>query len=366
MRQAFTFFLFSGLLLAQRVPLAPFGANGLVAPTTPTGMYLQAATDKLGLKFYSKSTAPIDYCDIYFTVTGSGSGVTQKCQIEADGTNAPNDASVLGSASEAFAMTAGWSGPQSLAADTGALTLGAPYWLVIIDGGGTPPSGSYYPTARTCTNGSGGGAIRRYTTSWGAGTGGDPVFILHHTDGTLEGLPYSGALTSSLSLYGTAAAGIRFQVGAQATLQSITVRTSITGTPDGAFDVDLMVGGSATPVATISIPLASVVNNITTTFPLPAPQTLTAGTPYYLVAHQHSGGTNAKCYGLQSVPINATYAAATGMGTAFSYVSGTVGDPANLTVSNTYMPILAPNIWSIAADLTGTGGVCAACRRLLQ
>lgn len=342
--------------------LGPAAVQGGITVGNASNMFIQAATNRIGYKFYAQSASPIDAFDVIFTCVGSMTGITLRGHIETDASDAPSGTTV-GTETSSFSAPANgvWKGLQTLAADTGALTINAPYWLVITDGGGTAPTASNYPLAKT-SGVLNGGRIKRFDgTSWGTANTGDGIFVLRHTNGQYIGTPFSASQASSTTLlYSTTKEGVRFAVGSTATLRGVNFKLGITGSPAGNFEIDLKTGSDTTPIATISIPLTSVLTGQTYTFSFATPQTLTAGQAYYLIAHQASdGGSASNYYMLYASALNSTYASAAGMGsgsTAFTRVSGTSTDPSALTVSQTSLPMLLPLIGSLSADLSGGGG----------
>lgn len=342
--------------------LGPASIFGASTAGNASNIFIQAATNKIAYKFYAQTTSPIDAFDVIFTCVGSMTGITLRGHIETDASDAPSGTTV-GTETSSFSAPANgvWKGIQTLAADTGALTINAPYWLVITDGGGTAPTASNYPQAKTSGVFNGGRTKRFDGTVWGTANTGDGLFILRHTNGAYVGSPFTASQASSTTLlYGTTKEGVRFTAGATATLRGVNLKLGITGSPTGNFEIDLKTGSDTTPLATISIPLSSLITGQTYTFSFATPQTLTAGQSYYLIAHQASdGGSASNYYMLYASALNSTYASAAGMGsgsTAFTRVSGTSTDPSALTVSQTSLPMLLPLIGSLSADLSGGGG----------
>src|SRR5687768_804622 len=114
-------------------PIAPeLLPGGQQTPSSNSTYRIDADAEAIAMKFYADRVSPITHLDMYLDIAGTVTGTNFSLSVETDSSDAPSG-TVLGAASAAFAGPAvdGWVGAQALATATGALTLNAPYWVVL-------------------------------------------------------------------------------------------------------------------------------------------------------------------------------------------------------------------------------------------
>ena len=338
-----------------------------VAESGATGMVIQGATQKMAIKFYATSANALVGADVNLKGTGTLTGISVKFDIETDSSDAPSG-TILGAVSgTATPAAGGFTGLLTFGSNTGALTLNTPYWLVVSDGGGTAPTSSnYYQLQYSSTTQVIGNRERDYNgTNWTTVTPtfGDAVYILKDTAGNYYGFPATAtAVASTTHLYTTTREGVKWRMGAASTIIGVRARVTFAGSPS-PLALCLMTGGSGGAVIDyVELPAANLVDNNTVTFMFPASHTLSAGTYYYLIAHQDAGGggnvcqdagggTSSNYYALTDNIWSATYYPA-GSAVNFVGVSGTSTDPGSLsTITNSpvIVPIFADPYTSLSA-----------------
>lgn len=342
--------------------LGNFGT--LANPNVISTMIMDANGEELAVKYYPPTTSPITQIDFFLTVVGTGSSVNLRVRVESDSSDAPSG-SVLGAASAEFAgpASSGFTGAQSLASDTGTLTLNTPVWLIIYRSSGTSLSGALSFQLNGTTNitmlGQG-DVVRVYTgASWTGTAAGTTVcrVIVTHQDGTISGTPVTGNIgnpSGVTAIYSTNRQGIRFKSGSQIMVRGVMLALTKTGSPS-ALEV-LVYESTTSQYGTTTVPAASIITNRYTPVFFSSPILLAADTNLYVVCRQTSdGGDASNNYAFRGSPITSGYVAAM-EATDVRFVSGTGDDPTALTASTAFVPHLWPLLDDAAADLDMTGG----------
>ena len=326
------------------------------------GMSIQAATQRVAMKIYPPYTTAIDSCDVNLGTHGSTTGITLKMRFETDSADVPSG-SVLGAASAAFAApaSAGWTGLQTLGANTGALTMNVPVWLVLVDGGGTVPTGTNYIQLLDLGTGGqlDGGSSRAYNGSnWTTVSADliDPVFVCHDTAGRYIGYPVTsnGGSVSARQVFSTNRTGIRFKLGVGAQIYGMTDNLVVTGSPT-SLDYTLYAGSTA--LGTVTVAAASILSTQHQAFYFSSPVAAPGGVDLYLIRHQTgNGGDGSNYYApLTFMKPNVIYLSAFANGD-FAQVYGTNTDPTLLTVDTSEYPqYVAPLLSNPTSSLVNSG-----------
>jgi hypothetical protein len=339
--------------------LAPLEAAN-ISPTALTGIRMAADTEKIGFKFYTRTTSAITHVDPYFDVNGDVTGILFTCQIETDSSDAPSGTPV-GTATAAFAGPAadGFLGEKALASDTGTLTINTAYWLVCNRSSGVSLSGSVWVQAQRSINAQVNlDKLRHHNgTNWTttAAQSVRGLFIVKHASGAYTGAPFTGAYAASTStdIFGTNRQGLRFKVGSKQTLHGVRLRFTKTGSPSS---LTVKVYEGTTQRQSQVIAAAEITTAVDLICWFTTPYQVAADANVYIIVQQTAdGGDDSNDYDLRTAILNSSYIA------AFSppdwrFVSGTGDDPTALTVSTTQFPQVFPLMTDPAADFdTGSG-----------
>ena len=329
-----------------------------------TNMIMDADGEELAIKYYPPTTSPITAINWFLTVVGTGSSVTLATRVESDSSDAPSG-SVLGSASSGFSgpASSNWTTAQSLASNTGTLTLNTPVWVILARTGGSSLSGSlsFQLNGTTNVNSLATGDVERLFTaaSW-TGTAVQQVIarvVITHADGTISGNPSTGNQGNPAgvtAIYSTNRQGLRFKAGAQVKIFGVMIELTKTGSPS-ALEV-LVYESTTSQYGTQSVPAASIVTNRATPIFFSSPIFLAANTNLYVVFRQASnGGDASNNYTFRGMPMTSADIDAI-MAPDTRFVSGTGDDPTALTVSTTFAPRLFPLVDDTATDIYAPGG----------
>jgi len=355
--------------LAQPVPTFQTVIRPMAVPVRwqaadASGMTLQAANQALAIKIYPPYTNAIDGCDVNLDIGGSTTGIKLKIEFQTDSADTPSG-SLLGTASAAFSApaAAGWTGLQNLGSNTGTLTMNVPVWLVLIDGGGTAPTGTNFIQLLNLGTGGqlDGGESRKFNgTNWTSVSAvlTDPVFVCHDVAGHYIGYPVTsdGGSVSARHIFSTNRTGIRFKLGVGGSIYGVTVDLVKVAAP-ASLDFTLYAG--ATSLGAVTVAAASILNTQHMVFYFAAPVVVPGGTDLYLILHQTAdGGDSSNYYApLTFMAPNATYLTAFANGD-FTQVYGTNTNPTLLTVDTSeypqyFAPLLSDPTSSLANALAG-------------
>lgn len=118
--------------MSSFISLQPIGIGEWAFATIGSGSRIDADTEQLAWKFYADRTSPITDIDAFVNITGTITDTNFLFEIQTDSSDTPSGV-VLGAATAEWAGPAadGWTGLKALATNTGNLTVGTPYWLVL-------------------------------------------------------------------------------------------------------------------------------------------------------------------------------------------------------------------------------------------
>jgi hypothetical protein len=335
-----------------------------------SGGPLNAATEKLGVRFISTTTSAITDVDLDIDMNGSPTTVNFKMQIETDSSGSPSG-TALGTATASFNVSAdGLVGLKALGSGTGALTVGTAYWLVIYDNGdGGAPDGSNYIEWRHNNNSiySDREYGRHYngtdwtTTALEAYRGG---IVLKHADASYTGMAIdSGTGTSAVdpttptNIYDTNKQGVRLKFGSKVIIQGVSVYFRKTGAPS---DVTITVYENTTSKYSEVITAADISDRNPTFVWFASPVALASDTNLYIVASCAgcTAGNDWDAWGW-------SFSTASGyqpvfMPADYDFVYGTGSPPT--TVLNGFSPIaFEPAFTVLSTDFDETAGGASNC-----
>lgn len=351
------------------IPLCPqWMSQNMTGFVAPTAMNLDASNEKLGIKYYPSTTSPITGIDMVFLIIGAPGSF--RIGVFSDSSDVPNDAGQLGGYSGTFAAPAAsgsWIGIQTLASNTGNLTINTPVWIVIQYVSGTLDTSNYIQTARANSGYSAMAINNRELfrhhngTNWTTTTSviGQPCLIIKHADGSYVGFPLTigGALarTAQNDIYVntgvTQTQGVRFKAGSQIKVMGVRYLLTKTGTPNGltwtVYEGDIS-KYSQTEIA------ANVISGRHAICWFASPVLLAADTNLFILATQ-TGTSDSNDYDLQTWIFVSTYLEAVAE-SDFRFVYGNGATPSALTVSTTELPFCVPIIGDPSTDLDMSAG----------
>lgn len=335
-----------------RIVNAAFDAFG---GTTQTGMTIDSATKKLGIRFYADRVTPIQGVDIFLHIIGSMTNVMLKASIQTDNAGLPSGTIVNGGA----ARTNAFAPPSSSAmtglllftggANTGLLSLNTPYWLVIEDGGGSA-SCSVGNTVGSRNFGvqNHGDQGRLYNgTDWTtvATVSSSACVVFQHTNGSYSGQASTAASTvSPRTVYGVNRTGVRQMFGVPVNVSGASFKIRRTGNLPSNLEVQLYFGPALKETVTLNVQAMQAGTGVTDqvlSVVFSQGYLLPAKTYVYVILHQAGNGGTASIYYTfwTSRPVS-TYIDSL-MGTSWRMVYGTNADPTQFTVSTDEMPYTA-------------------------
>lgn len=339
-------------------PFWAFNAGG-TSWTDATGIVLDGATEKIAFKYYPSTTSAITDVDVRLNVVGNPGNFRTGVFAHDATNNAPNDAAQLGTYSGDWDLAAdGYTGLQTLATNTGALTLNTPVWIVIALGaaGGSVDGSNYIQLQRLsgATVSQNRDMMRHYAGADWTTTASQimlPAFAVKHADLTYSGNPIGlEARSTQADIFTNAGTiqtqGIRFKSGSQIKVLGVYYHLTKSGTPDN-LTFTVYQGDtskySSTEVAANVISIGRSMSWFT------SPVLLAADTDLFILATQ-TGTSDANDYDLHTFTIDATYMSALAP-TDFRFVHGNGTTPSALTVSTTEFPLMFPIIDDTASDL---------------
>lgn len=321
---------------------------------TSASMFVQNATQRVGIKFYADQTLSFTGVDANLLVTGTSTGITITAHIETDGGNVPSG-TVVGAATAAFACPAasGQTGIKNFAT-AASLTAGQPYWLVLQDGGGTAPTTSNFWQARASTVNNltwCGGVLRQFNgTNWTTVTANnqDGLFILQDSLGGFHGQTTTAASAASAqtAIFGTNYQGIVRKFPVPTLIYGVRSQIRLTGVAPGALECVLTQDGGTSLATSGPLASGSFSTNSPVIFPFNggAGQLVPANVNIYALLHQvGSVGAAGTSYVCQSSFPNTTYISAVENSDEV-FVKGTLAsnnaDPSGLTRITTEIPFM--------------------------
>lgn len=346
------------------VTLAPASMLGATQVYDTSTLILDADGEEIGLKYYPPTTSPITNIDVYFSVTGTVSGINFRFRVESDSSDTPSG-SVLGAATAEFAgpASSGWNGLKSLASDTGTLTLNVPVWIIVYRSSGGSLDSSNKISLRGYSNIIGIGPIPRgklYSGSWGSAQAYRIAFVAKHADGTLGGFPIHNMVTTptvATHIYGDYYHGVKINTPVAFNLSGFVYRLAKAGNPNSLV---AKVYIEDTLVATQTILSSSLITQVETWIYFDSPIKLPANKNCYIILGQESdGGDNSNDYTTYTIVTRAellTAAAPTNIRFVYGDWSVAGSVPSGLTVSTTELPYIIPFGNDLSSGLAMEGG----------
>ena len=360
-------FLMIGVLLISHPPLVlasynigngiKMGTFSLIAGHIPFTA-LDASTEQLAFKYLATTTSPITDIDFYMDITGTVTGINFVVEVQTSSSDAPSG-TVLGSASTAFSGLAadGWTGLKTLASNTGNLTFGTFYWIVVRVSSGSPDGSNYIQVlygnnVRTDL----GLKVRHYNgTDWTTTTAvfGIGSFVVKHADGTYSGFGSGdsgiNASSSATDIYNTNKQGLKIKFGSPVKILGVRTILNIDGSP-GTLTIRVY-EGSTEKYSSPGYSAASMQDDTFSTFLFSSPVLLAADTNLYIIFEQ-SGVSNSNVYSLDGLDYVSTYKT-TIMPTNWDFVYGSGSDPTTFTAETDWGPAIDLIIEDPASDLSG-------------
>jgi hypothetical protein len=300
------------------MPYNPFSLTGIapesVIMSSSTGygdislMILDGTTEKLGFRFFASGASAITHVNVRLNIVGTP-GSFRTGIFTDDGTgNTPNAQVGDWTGTWAAPGADGMSGAQALATDTGDLTPGAAYWVVIEYVSGTLDGSNYIQLQRLANVGASLSMVlcRHHNgTNWTTTTSqtATPIFTLTHADGDLTG--YLAGQSASISnssataIYGSNREALRFRSGAQMRVYGCLFMIDKVGTPTSGLVISVYEGD--TLKSTITHAAGFVADSSGSTFPalFDDPPLLSADTDLFIVfEHESAGGSGSQYYRL--------------------------------------------------------------------
>lgn len=352
------------LFRRQLIGISPFHAADVNVSNAALG--IGATTHRLAIKFFPPITTAIRNVDFRAAITGTVTGQNFTAEIQTDSSDVPSG-TILGAATAAFAGPAGtgFLGLKALGANTGALTINTPCWLVIRWASGSSPDASNFldvGTHNTLSTATGMSKCRKFNgTNWTtvpANTR-SGLAVLECTDGSVYGFPIDSIQTQSgaTDIFGANVQGIRIRFGAQFRPKGCVFRLLKTGVPSSLL-CSLYEGSTLKTSGTLPQALISSTSNTWTSVHFDSPTLLAADTDIHVIFSQvAAGGDNSNDYDLYGLTVPAAYIGGV-LPPNHRYVSGSNADPALLTASGVFLPFVGLFVDDPAADfdMSGAGG----------
>jgi len=351
------------------IRLASTGARAN-AVASSTASRVDASTERVAASFVAGLTSAIASVDLHLNFVGNSGDVTFRVGIQADSAGAP-DGTYLGSADALFAgqnnTGAVWIGLQTLMdaaghttpTNTGALTIGKKYWVVVdVTTAGSIGAAIYIELFRDTVFSETYFAL--YTGTW-TKTAGAGTVIVKHADNSITGWPLtaSGQLhDAALDIYVNTGVsqrqGLRFKSGAPVMIVGLDVLQNSTNTP-GNLTAKLYEGATQ-KAASPAIPVGEIIDANWTRILFTTPVLCAADTNLYLIIEQ-DGTSDSNDYDVYGTTYPVAYVAAMEPGADWRFVYGTGADPTTYTVdSSGFSPRIVPLIADMAADFDQAAG----------
>ena len=351
------------------IRLASTGAR-VASVTSSTTTRVDASTERVAASFRAGITSAIASVDLHLNFVGNSGDVTFRVGIQADSAGAP-DGTFLGSADALFVgqnnTGSVWIGLQTLMdaaghttpTNTGALTIGRKYWIVVdVTTAGSIGAAIYIELFRDTVFSE--SAYSLYTGTWAVGYGAGAA-VVKHADNSITGWP----LTASSQLHGAALdiyvnsgvsqrQGLRFKVGAQCMIVGLDIFQNTTNTP-GNLTAKLYEGATQ-KAASPAIPTGEIMDTNWTRILFTTPVLVAADTNLYITIEQ-DGTSDSNDYDIYGTTYPTAYVTAMEPGADWRFVYGTGADPTAYTVdSSGFSPRIVPLIADLAADFDQTAG----------
>lgn len=332
---------------------------------TACSLVVDANNEKLGYAFVAGTTSAVTDVDLYLDISGDITDTNLAIQIETDSSGSPSG-SVLGAATSAFAGIAadGYIGLQTLGTNTGALTIGTVYWIVIYYSSGDDLDATdKFGTKDTgFTHDYNAEKIRHHNgTNWTTTAANQfpGWFILKHSDASYSGYPRNGNSSTSgyTDIYDTNKQGLKIKFGSQVKIEGVTVYMGKSGTP-GNMTVKVY-EGSVEKYSSVARNGTYLAGNNQWSFQFTSSILLSADTDIYVIFEQ-DGASDANDFDCITNPINSTYVSAV-LPDDYRFVYGSGSDPTAFNVVTDKVPDIRLVVTDPAVDFDqeavgGAGG----------
>jgi hypothetical protein len=268
-----------------------------------------------------------------------------------------------------FWWAGGGTNPLALGENTGNLTHGGLYWLVIKETGTNPDASNYIQAYRTYGNQFVGADVVKLddgSNAWSHATAitSAGAFVIKNVAGNYYGLcaqSTNASMTGATHIYDNYRQGLKYS---QHYLVGVYGFFTKAGSPT---DLNVKVYNGSTLLCTDSIPAGTVPNGAFIFIPLATPQLIPADATVYIIFVQKGtdetdGGDNSNDYTISCITYHPTYYTSIKADGNYVGVHGTDTDPTALTViANNIIPLMAPavidTLTGIDSDLPAVGNV---------
>jgi hypothetical protein len=281
----------------------PIGAytNGATGVNVYT---MNDTTQKLAVRFRATDSAAITHVDLQFNWVGDTSGTQFRIGVFADSSGKPGSTQLGGYTDNFYGISGGtgsraWcsgSGDElALSTDTGSLTVGSYYWLVLEYVSGTLDSSNYVVLQRVSANRVSSSTYAAYYNGSSWATAGDyvvPIYI-RDANGDSDGFvtPLASESGTTISLYGTTRYAWKAYLRMNVTVRYASCRIGgVTGSPPSLM---LSIFENNTYKGQVTVTSAYYNGD---PIKLPSPISLTAGNYVYAVMAVDGSGGNASNY----------------------------------------------------------------------
>jgi hypothetical protein len=355
--------LWAGYRGGNALVVGPYSGLSFNAVSWGAAGDMNSCSERLGFKFTAPTTSPVSDVDWYMDVTGTVTGVNFNIRIETDSGDAPSG-TVLGTATANFTGLAadGWTGLKALGTNTGNLTIGTPYWIVVSCASGTLDASNYVRTFYFDADI--GEKIRHHNgTNWtttAALAGESAVVVVKHADTTFSGTAVtstaavnaSDAAVGATQIYSTNKQGLRVKFGSQVKLLGAIAAFNEPGTP-GSLTLRVY-EGSTEKASSPAYGEPQIYAGEPHVVMLSSPVLLAADTFIYVIFEQ-SGVSSSNTYDIQGGTFNSSYRDAA-LPTNVDFVWGSGADPTAYTVTNNFVPRMQLLLSDPATEFDEGGG----------
>jgi hypothetical protein len=311
------------------------------AGTPAAAFRIDGAGEQMAYKYLATTTSPITAIDFFMDIQGTVTGINFTVEVQTDSSDTPSG-STLGAASAAFAGLAadGWTGLKTLGTNTGNLTVGTPYWVVVQISSGTPDASNYIMYRRGGQLGVGNKQEHYNGTDWTTdGTDvGEGVRVHQHSDGTYSGNAIHdtaiGTTSTAPDIFSTNKQGLKVTFGSFVKILGALVIVDKVGTP-GNLTVRVY-SGSTEQAASPAYAPTSILDVGATVVLLSSPILLPPNTACYIILEQ-DGASGSDDYDMEGYDYNTTYTE-TVIPNNVAWVYGTGSDPTTFTVETDFIP----------------------------
>ncbi len=321
--------------LHNYLTIKAFDQGGGTSASSTSFTRIDAPAEEIAYRFVADNTSEITDVQVNLAEGGDISGIEWELEIQTD-TSAHPSGSVLGVKTAPFTVVAsGWTGDKALGTATGALTIGAAYWLVLDVASGTP-SGTNYGSVGYATRNDQADRGDLYTGSWATVRDFTGNILMKHADGSYSGMVRETNVSSSgkQDIYNDGTdyrQGLKFILGTTATIQGVEADVVKVGSP-GTITCKLYEG--STLKATSGVRNADTIGGAgNVIFKFTTPYQVDDTSTYY-ITFENSAGNGSNDYDIRCAgDINSTYPD-THQPQNWDFIYGNGVDPTAYTVAN--------------------------------